>query len=202
MYTLYAYPFSQHSRRVVSLLEQLDIEYETELVDMMKGEYLTDAYLAINPNHQVPTLVDGDIRIHESNAILRYLCKKHARFDWYPQDPVSLALTEQWLDWNQCQLSKQVVDLVLNTVFLGDNGDTAAAEKARQILPELFEVLADHLAKHPYASGLQPSIADLSLASNVFQLGLAGFVPEQQTIRNWYDKVSSLKGFAASLPQQ
>jgi glutathione S-transferase len=37
----------------------------------------------------VPTFLDGDIKLHESNAILRYLCSKHALSDWYPSAPRS-----------------------------------------------------------------------------------------------------------------
>ena len=72
------FPFSQHSRRVVSLLEEAGLEYELLSVDMMKGEHMSPKYLELNPNHQVPTLVADKVKIHESNAILRYLCNKHS----------------------------------------------------------------------------------------------------------------------------
>ena len=99
MYKLYQHPYSQHSRRVVSLLEETGLEYEPMLVDLLNAEHMSAQYLAINPNHQIPTLVDGDTRLHESNAILRYLCVKHALTDWYPDDLPARAAVEQWLDW-------------------------------------------------------------------------------------------------------
>jgi glutathione S-transferase len=78
MYILFHSPFSQHARRVVSLLIEAELPYELRHVAMEKSEHTSPEYLAINPNHQIPTLLDGDIKIHESNAILRYLCTKHA----------------------------------------------------------------------------------------------------------------------------
>src|SRR5688572_21521856 len=141
MYVLYHFPYSQHARRVVSLLEEAGLQYELRHVDMGKGEHVSPAYLAINPNHQVPTLLDGDIKIHESNAILRYLCVKHALENWYPADLRARAAVEQWLDWNQCRLSPAVVDIVLNSVFLGDRGDAAAIERGRLKLRELEPIL-------------------------------------------------------------
>ena len=84
MYTLFHSPYSQHARRVVSLMIEAGLEFQLRHVAMEKGEHLSPEYLAVNPNHQVPTLLDGDIRIHESNAILRYLCVKHALHDWTP----------------------------------------------------------------------------------------------------------------------
>ena len=51
MYRLYQHPFSQHSRRVVSLLEEAGLEYEPILLDLAHGEHRSAQYLAINPNH-------------------------------------------------------------------------------------------------------------------------------------------------------
>jgi glutathione S-transferase len=86
MYILYHFPYSQHARRVVSLMEEAGLPYELRHVDMAKGAHRSAEYLAINPNHQVPTLIDGEIKLHESNAILRYLCVKHGLNAWYPQE--------------------------------------------------------------------------------------------------------------------
>lgn len=129
MYTLFHSPYSQHARRVVSLMIEAGLQYQLRHVAMEKGEHLSPEYLTVNPNHQVPTLLDGEVRIHESNAILRYLCVKHALHDWYPNDSAKRAAVEQWLDWNQCRLSPAVVDIVLNSVFLGERGDAAAVER-------------------------------------------------------------------------
>jgi glutathione S-transferase len=149
MYRLYHYPYSQHSRRVVSLLEEAGLDYETVPLAMDQGAHMGPEYLAINPNHQIPTLMDGEIKIHESNAILRYLCFKHDLDDWYPTDLAARASVEQWLDWNQCRLSPVVIDIVLNTVFMGDGGDQHAAERGRRALPELAQILEAGLEAQP-----------------------------------------------------
>lgn len=201
MYQLYGFIYSQHTRRVISLLEEVDIPYELKLVDMMNNEHMSTHYLAINPNHQVPTLVDGDLSIHESNAILRYLCVKHQLWDWYPKNTVSLARVEQWLDWNQCRLSPLVITLVMNRVFMGDKGDETKAQEAELAIKEICLILDEHLAKHLFISGANPSIADLSLASNIFQLGMANAIPQLPNISRWYTAVSELKGFQRSLPE-
>ncbi len=201
MITLFHSPISQHSRRVVSLLEEANIPYDAKLVDMMKGEYLSPEFLAINPNHQVPTLIDGDIKIHESNAILRYLCNKHELTQWYPTDLANRAAVEQWLDWSQCQMSPAVVDIVLNKVFLQEKGDAAAIERGRGKMQELTAILDQHLAGQDFLCGQQATIADLALASNVFHLGLAEERPDTTSINDWYGRMSELKGFQKSLPK-
>lgn len=200
MYLLYHFPYSQHARRVVSLLEAARLPYELRHVAMDQGAHLSAEYLAINPNHQVPTLVDGAVKIHESNAILRYLCRKHRLEDWYPADLARRAAVEQWLDWNQCRLSPHVVAIVLNTVFLGPDGDKAAAARGREKLPELAAILDEALTRTPYVAGAAPTIADLSLASSIFQLGFANVMLPGVAIAAWYERVGGLDGFRRSLP--
>ncbi len=197
---LYGHPFSQHSRRVTSLLEEEGIDYEFRMVDLVKGEHVSPSYLAINPNHQVPTLIDGDIKLHESNAILRYLCLKHDLTDWYPSDLKTRATIEQWLDWNQCRLSRTVTDVVLNTVFLGEHGDKAAIERGHKALEELLPILSDGLANTAFIAGDKPSIADISLGANITHLALAGAAPTQPNITHWLGRVMDIEGFRKAMP--
>jgi glutathione S-transferase len=201
MYVLYHSPFSQHARRVVSLFIEAGLQYELRHVAMEKGEHLSPEYLAINPNHQVPTLLDGDIKLYESNAILRYLCAQHSLSEWYPSAPAQFAATEQWLDWNQCRLSPAVVDIVLNTVFLGERGDRDALARGRNKLRELEPILEAGLTGRRFLAGVRPTIADLSLASSIFQLSFAGIAPTGEHTRSWFERVHAIEGFRRSLPK-
>ncbi|MFV2058322.1 MAG: glutathione S-transferase family protein [Thiohalomonadales bacterium] len=201
MYTLYHYPYSQHARRVVSLLEEAGLDYQLEHVAMDKGDYLSDDYRQINPNCQVPTLIDGDIKIHESNAILRYLCFKHELNDWYPTDAKGRASVEQWLDWNQCRLAPAVVDIVLNKVFMGDKGDKAAIDRGETSLQELLPILDAGLADRDFLAGGKATIADLSVASNIFHLSIAEIKPNEKNIDRWFTRMMAISGFKKSLPE-
>ena len=194
MYILYHHPYSQHCRRVVALLEEAGLEYEPRLVALDQGEHRSPAYLAINPNHEVPALIDGAVKIFESNAILRYLCHKHRLSDWYPEDFERRALVEQWLDWNQWHLAPAVVDIVFNKVILGPKGDRDAIARGEARVAELVPILADGLEDHAFLSGKTPTIADLSVASNFTQLGLAGAIPQQPQMGAWLERVCALEG--------
>ena len=202
MYQLYLHPYSQHSRRVVSLLEEAGLEYEPLQVDLLNGEHMSAQYLAINPNHQVPALIDGQTRLYESNAILRYLCVKNGLTDWYPDDLPARAAVEQWLDWTQCRLGPAVVSIVFNRVFLGDKGDLEAIARGLEQMIELSAILEQELEGKVFLAGDRPSIADLALASNIFQLGLAGEIPDTENIQNWYARVCEIEGFQKSLPTE
>ena len=201
MYTLYHHPFSQNARRVVALLESVGLEYQLSHVALDKGEHLSQAFLAINPNHQIPVLIDGKVKLFESNAILRYLCTKHGLTDWYPDALATRARVDQWLDWNQCRLAPTVTAIVLNQVFLGDAGDKSAITRGEEKLIELAAILNAGLAEHDFIAGTQPTIADLSIASNISQLGFADAIPKGSNITNWYQRVCALEGVKKSLPQ-
>lgn len=201
MLTLYHNPFSQHARRAEALLEQAEIPYETVHIALNEGAHRGADYLSINPNHQVPTLVDGDVKIHESNAILRYLCHKHALTDWYPEDPAVRASVEQWLDWNQCRLSRSVVDIVLNKVFLGDDANPAEIARGEENMIELSAILGNALQQNQFLAGNAATIADLSVASNISQLQLADAVPGHPSIQAWYQRVCDIPGFSKTLPK-
>lgn len=196
---LYSNPYSQHSRRVVSLLEIAGLTYESIPVNLAAGEHRSPEFLRLNPNHQVPVLIDGSVKIHESNAILRYLCHQYGLKDWYPSEPGKRALVDQWLDWNQCRLSPIVVDIVLNQVFLKEAGDSEAIRRGKEALPELIDILTGQIWEHRYLAGPDPTIADLSVASNFTQLGFADCLPNDGALGDWYDRILSIGGVRLSL---
>ncbi|MCA9632454.1 MAG: glutathione S-transferase family protein [Myxococcales bacterium] len=201
MYKLYFHPFSQHSRRVVSLLNEAGIEHELVLVDLLKGDNMQPSYLALNPNHKVPTLVDGDFKLYESNAILRYLCNKHELTDWYPADLKARALVDQWMDWNQTRVATPVFEVVFNKMFAGDNADKAAIERGEKSLAELGKILDDALAGKSFLVGDKPTIADLSVASNATQLQIGQSLPQGANIAAWLGRMMEIEGFKNAMPQ-
>jgi len=74
------------------------LDVEEQIVDLMQGEHLQEPYAALNPNKLVPLLEDGDFRLTESSAILKYLADK---FDLpsYPKDLQRRAKVNEMMDW-------------------------------------------------------------------------------------------------------
>ncbi len=202
MYVLYFHPYSQHSRRVLTLLDASRLDYEPRLVALEKGEHMSDAYLAINPNHQVPTFIDGELILFESTAILRYLCARHRLDDWYPLELTRRAIVDQWTDWGQSRMAPAVKDIVLNSVFLDEaSRDLAAIERGKSVMSELVPLMETALGEANWIAGTDsPTIADLVLGSNITQLALAGWRPAGGRIKAWYSRLCEVKAFADSLP--
>lgn len=71
---------SPNPMKVALLLEELGLPYETHPVDTRRGQQFDPAYLTLNPNGKVPAIVDGDVTVFDSNAILLYLAEKTGEF--------------------------------------------------------------------------------------------------------------------------
>jgi glutathione S-transferase len=95
---LYYHPVSTTSRPIVLMAADERIPLELEIVDLMTGAHLQPAFSAINPSQQVPVLEDGDFRLTESSAILKYLAEK-AGSAAYPPHLRERARINECMDW-------------------------------------------------------------------------------------------------------
>jgi GST-like protein len=71
---------SPNPTKVALFLEEAGLPYEAVPIDTRKGDQFKPAFLAINPNGKVPAIVDGDVSVFDSNAILLYLAEKTGKF--------------------------------------------------------------------------------------------------------------------------
>lgn len=96
--TLYMHPISTVSRPVSLFIAEKNLPVTEHVLNLQAGEHKGADYLAINPNGQVPALVEGDFRMAESSAILKYLA---SRFDCpeYPKDLKERAKVDEAMDW-------------------------------------------------------------------------------------------------------
>ena len=74
------YSGAPNPMKVALMLEECGLPYEPVPVDTRKGEQHTPEFLAINPNAKVPAIVDGDVAVFDSNAILLYLAEQTGKF--------------------------------------------------------------------------------------------------------------------------
>jgi glutathione S-transferase len=95
---LYMHPVSMTSRPVRLFIAESGMKVDEQLVDLMTGEHYKEPFASINPNRLVPVLDDGDLRLTESSAILKYLAD---RIDSpaYPKDLKQRAKVNEMMDW-------------------------------------------------------------------------------------------------------
>ncbi len=90
------YNLAPNPTKVALMLEETGLAYEPVSVDTRKGEQHAPEYRAINPNAKAPSLVDGDVTVFDSNAILLYLAEKTGRF-LPPDTPADRGALLSWL---------------------------------------------------------------------------------------------------------
>ena len=198
---LYCDPISTTSRPVMMFVHELGLDVEIVNVDLMSGGNQAPEYLALNPNGIVPFLVDGDLRLGESMAILKYLARK-AGSDAYPSDPRAQAKVDEALSWFSTQFHEYFCLFVCYPHMGVPHG--APPELMQAMLafggehaPRWLKVLDGHmLAGQPYVCGDEITIADL--------LGLAfvllGDLPEYDfspypNIQAWIARLKARPSF-------
>lgn len=95
---LYYHPVSTTSRPILLFAAEAGIALDYQIVDLFTGAQYKPEYAAINPSSQVPVLEDGDFRLTESSAILKYLAEKTGS-PAYPSDLRKRARINERMDW-------------------------------------------------------------------------------------------------------
>ena len=156
---------SAYSWRVWLALELKGIPYNLKVLSFQAGDTRKPEFVALNPRHRVPTIVDDGFALWESLAILEYLDERFTSGPkLYPGDAKSRARVRRLVREAEEYLDKEGLDPVL-TEYLGKDGappDMERVEKARQRLREEFEYFAREM-RGDYLMGDAPTAADLVL---------------------------------------
>jgi len=165
MITLHYYP-SNASFAPHVLLRELGVPFELQLVDRNQGAHKAPAYLAMNPNGLIPVLVEGDLVLYETAAILLHLADRHAEACLAPAvGSRERALFYKWLFWLSNTMQATMTPYFYPHRFVDDgNADGAAQVKAQaqKRLDGCLRQIDDHLASHrdPWFLGADYSVAD------------------------------------------
>jgi len=164
--TFYYGSGSPFAWRVQLALEHKALPYERKVLSFAAGDTRKPEFVALNPRHEVPTIVDGDFVLTESLAITLYLAKKYAHGALYPVRPQDEARAWQWSFWAIAEVDRGVNIWSLHAVRLPpDERDAALREAALGVLAAPFKVLDAALSENPYLLGPDFTIADLNVAA-------------------------------------
>jgi len=115
--------------------ELLGIDYKMITCDLMKGENMNPEFLKMNPQHNIPTMKDGDFCINESRVIATYLINKHAKDDkLYPKDTVTRAIVDHRLYFDMGTFYKAFGDCVYPIMFGGPAPGPDKLEKFTEVM--------------------------------------------------------------------
>jgi GSH-dependent disulfide-bond oxidoreductase len=147
--------------KVALFLEEAGLPYEPIPVDTRKGDQHKPAYLAINPNAKVPAIVDGDVTVFDSNAILLYLADKTGKF-LPPKTDKARGELLSWLMFVASGIGPYSGQLVHFRVYAPEKIEYAINRYAFETQRH-FRILDDHLAKRKYMLGDAYTIVDMDV---------------------------------------
>jgi glutathione S-transferase len=157
-------------QKVVLACEELKLPYVRHDAGGAFGIVQTAAYKAMNPNSLVPVLVDGDLVLWESNAIVRYLAAKYGAGTLWPVDPAARALSDRWMDWQTTNLSVK-----MHAAFWGlirtdpEKQDAAAIAVSAAATEASMAILDAALAGKPFIAADHVTMGDIPLLAAAFR---------------------------------
>src|SRR5438477_2620476 len=169
---LYTYYRSQASFRVRIALNLKGITREDSFLHLEKGDQFAAAYRAINPQMVVPTLIDGDIKLFQSLAILEYLEEKFPEPPLLPADAQARAWVRGIALINAADSHPLIVPRVRR--YLTDVLKVSDEQRLAWIqhwldagLQAIETLLAEHSSSGVFCHGDRPTIADICLVRQV-----------------------------------
>jgi glutathione S-transferase len=158
MLKFYYTPISANARRVWITLLEKQIPFEPIIVNL-DGEQFQSEFTAINPLQRVPAIVDNELRIFESLAILDYLEAKYPVPELMPKELDKLAIARMISMVSLTEL--QPAALTLTKQLLGLEIDPTSVEKARQRAISILQFFEETISDRPYFTGNTFTIADI-----------------------------------------
>jgi glutathione S-transferase len=217
---LYMHPASITSRPVRLLIAEKGLDVEPVVVDLFTGEHHKEPYISYNPNRLVPVLEDGDLKLTESSAILKYLADKYDMPE-YPKDLKKRAKVNEIMDWFNTNFYRDWgYNLCYPQLFPhhkrpSEEGHKVTIEWGSEKSKFWLTVLNDYWLGdgRPYLTGDQITIADY-LGASITALGdmirldyskypnVRNWLENVKKLENWKSVSEALDGFAGSLEGQ
>ncbi len=181
---LHSFFITPNNRKVEAFIKHFDLDVDIHQVNFREHENQTEAFLAMNPMGKVPVLVDGDLNLWESNAILTYLATMFPATNALPTDARARADVDRWLHWQSCHLMP-----AMGRLKTDDDADP------EEVLKPLFRVLDIQLRDKEFVCGAL-SVADFAIAAyTLTKLGRKLDYSDVPNVAAWRERVASLKGF-------
>ena len=217
---LHMHPASITSRPVRLFIAEKGLKVEPVIVDLFTGAHHQEPFASFNPNRLVPVLEDGDLKLTESSAILKYLAEKHDLPE-YPKALKERAKVNEIMDWVNSNFYRDWgYNLCYPQLFPHHRRQT---DEAHRMTLEWglknsrfwLQVLNDYWLGHggKWLAGDQITVADY-FAGSIVALGemigfdlskypaVAAWLGRVKGMKHWAEVSEALDGFAASLKGQ
>ena len=174
--------------------DELGLEYEQVNVGGKFGGNDTPEYLAMNPMGLVPTLMDDDFAMFESNAITRYIAQKYGQGSLWPDDPQARATADSWMDWKL-----NAINPIMRPIFWGLVRTAPEDRNTEEIKANIeqgckyWAMLDRHLEGRSYIAGDDLTMGDIPVGPQAFrwfELVREDQRPSMPNLEAWYQRLT------------
>jgi len=192
MIKLYDFELSGSCYKIRMLMNILDVHYEAVPVDFVNKEHKTEKYGALNPFGEIPIFEEDDLRLRDAQAIMVYLARKYDKSNqWYPDDPKSMGLIQQWLSTGGGEIMNSAgarLVKILNYPF--------DLEKLQAGANRVFKIMDAHLESREFLELGHPTIGDIACFPYTAMAGEGGIdLAPYPNILKWIDRMKRIPGF-------
>lgn len=158
--------FSPNVAKIILALEELDLPWQFEYVDVFGGEQFSDEFGALTPNRKVPVIIDDEgpggepMTLWESGAILNYLAEKSGKL--MPTDARKRHTVMQWLMFQVGGVGPMFGQNGHFKIYHQDHGSEYSRARYGTEVLRLYDVLERRLTECPWLGGDEYSIADIA----------------------------------------
>ena len=201
----YIFMGSPRAFKVMAVANHLELDYELQQLDPTKGEHLSAAYAAVNPNKRIPTMEDDGFILWESNAIIQYLASKKPAAGLLPAEGKARAQVNQWQFWDLSSWDPACATIVFERLvkkMLGmGEPDPAKVQEGEQNFNRYAQILNDNLKGRKFVTGNTLTLADFSLGAwlNMTQPAQFPLGPYEE-IKRWQASLMELPAWRKALP--
>ena len=200
MIKLYLTP-NTRAGRVAWLLEELEMEYELEILPFTKEGLKSPEHRARHALGRVPVIEDGDVTIFESGAIIQYIIDTYDHKGFKPDvNSPEYPYYLQWFHYCEGMVMPPMNQIVVQTILLpADRRDETVLNQAMNLLSKSLKPLNEYLEDKDYLIG-QFSAADCMLGHSCYMANRFGTVSVEMTnIKNYVKNIESRAAFQKAI---
>jgi glutathione S-transferase len=176
--------------RVLWAMKELDAEFEFVPVNLMAGEHFKPEFLRLNPAHKVPVLVDGDLVLTESAAIVLYLAEKYPDKGLLPTDLAQRALVYRWVMFCMTELEQPLWRIAKHSfLYPEDKRSPADIALAKEDFVEMAKVLEQHMVGREFIVGDTMTAADCVTAYVIDWASMVGLLDDLPLLRAYLERM-------------
>lgn len=192
--------------KVLWACEEMGLAFERKDVGGKFGGRDTPKYLALNPAGRIPTVIDGDVVLWESNSVIRYLAAKHSHGKLYPADLAQRARAERWMDWYTGTAAPALLPVYWQLVRLRPENRydplpqgvdvLAPVPVALERLNSEMAVLDTGLKDSPFLAGDDLTIAEFGVGIVAYRwFNMSIERPHLPRLAEWYARLGERPGY-------